>query len=71
MNYQPRNAETWTQLVRSSCAGLSPETEAAVVKMCVETDAAGSPCGTWHAAASVTGTACYCAKCKPEIKRIV
>jgi len=59
----------WTHLLRASTAGLTPEQFEAATDLCLKTELDGNPCGTWHAAASVAKRACWCSRCRPDIKR--
>jgi hypothetical protein len=60
----PKDAVYWERIVRGSSSGdCADDLIQAAVKMCVETDVKGAPCGSWHALATVAGTKCHCYWC--------
>lgn len=64
----PKSREHWKNVFLGSVLtrGMSAEQIDAAVDLCVETDAAGAPCGTWHASAVVNGhlDRCPCTPCR-------
>jgi hypothetical protein len=57
----------WSRLVRAYTAGGTPEQVTKAAKIATETEAAGEPCGVWHAAWLARGGTgkCGCMKCAP------
>lgn len=60
------NRDRWARILRATVQGLTSEQEKLAIDRLVLTDLDGEPCGTWHAAALVTGTVCNCVPCRTK-----